>query len=369
MKRLALLVMLLFPLALFAQTDETDEGIDALLDRIDLSAWDAWYREHAPDVDLLPSEYLKALAEQRTTAAGLTLDALSERLLPSLRPVLGKTMLLVGFAVIGAAIRGLSDASSVGETAQAAFLMTVCGAVLLAALRETAAALETIRTVGRTAELLLPVLVGYLTFSGMENTALLLSASHAAISETVLTLIGTVVAPCAVIGGVLHALDAGAKGRLASLGKLGMRAAKWCLGTVSALFLLVTAIRAVAAGSADGLLMKTTKFAAASLPSIGALLSESVDVAYLCLRFVKNVLGLTGCVTVLLIAAKPVLSTVLARCAFRAAALLSEPLSAKPYAELLRGLGDMLHLLFLCELAAVACALMLIAPVFGEGGV
>ncbi len=369
MRRLALLVLLLLPLALFWESDEADEGIDALLDRIDLSGWDAWFSEHAPDVDLLPSEYLKGLAEQRTPAAGLTLDALSERLLPSLKTASGKAALLLGLAVIGAAIGGLSGDSSVGETAQTAFLWTVCGTVLLAAFREAVAAVDAILAIGRTAELVLPVLIGFLTFSGMEHTALLLSASQAAFSDTALQLIRTVVVPCAVIGGVFHAFDAGSKGRLGALGRLLMRAAKWILGTVSALFLTVTVIRAAAAGSADGLLLKTGKFAAASIPSIGTLLSESVDVALLCLRFVRNALGLTGCVTVLLIAARPVATTALARCAFFAASALSEPLSVRPYTELLRGMGSMLGVLLLAELASAALTLLLIAPAFGAGGV
>lgn len=368
MKRIALIVLLLLPVALFSESGEADDGIDALLERIDLSEWDAWFKENAPDVPLLPSDYLRAIAEQEAPdTAGMTLEALSDRLLPSWKSAARTAALLLGFAAIGAALGALAEASSIGETAQAAFLMTVAGAVLVAAFREAAAALEAIKTVSRTAELLTPVLIGYLTLSGMTNTALLLSASHAAISDTVLRLIETVAVPCAVIGGVLLALDVGAKGRLASLGNLLLRAAKWILGTVSALFLIVTAIRVAAAGSADGLLMRTTRFAAASIPSIGALLQESVDVAYLCLRFVKNALGLTGCVTVLLIGARPVLKTVLTRCAFRAAALLSEPLQKGPYTDLLRGMGDMLHVLTLAELAANASALLLIAPVFGGG--
>ena len=365
MRRAALFALLL--LVLFAEADEAQDGIDALLDRIDLSAWDAWFTEQAIDAPL-PSDYLRTLTDAEPKAAeGFTLESLSDRLLPALRTLSGKTALFLGFAVLGAAARALSDASSVGETAQAAFRLTACGAVLLAAFAAVSEALSAIRTVSHTAELVLPALVGFLALSGMENTALFMSASHAALCDTVLRIIEVAVAPCALIGGVLSALDAGAEGRLAGIGRLLFRAAKWALGTVCSLFLIVTAIRAVAAGGADGLLLKTTKFAAASIPSIGALLSESVDTAFLCLRVVRRALGLTGCVTVLWIAAKPVLNTVLTRCAFRAAALLSEPLAGRAYADLLRGMGDMLHILFLSELAAIASALLLIAPAFGTG--
>ena len=116
------------------------------------------------------------------------------------------------------------------------------------------------------------------------------------------------------------------------------------------------------------MLMKTTKIAAGSIPAVGSLLAESVDTVYQCMRFVKNALGLTGCIALLSVAINPVLSIFAARSGFRAAALLSEPLSGKPYAELLRSMGDTLHILMLSELASFAAALLLLSPVLGTGG-
>ena len=134
------------------------------------------------------------------------------------------------------------------------------------------------------------------------------------------------------------------------------------------LFLLITAVRAVTAGSADGLLLRTTKLAAGGIPAVGSLLSESVETAFQCLRFVRNALGLTGCMVLLSAVGKPILSTVLSRCSLRVSAALTEPLAGKPFVDLLRGMGDTLHVLMLCELAAVSAALFVIAPVFGAGG-
>ena len=182
-----------------------------------------------------------------------------------------------------------------------------------------------------------------------------------------LRILETCIVPLAAIGGILLALDAAGTGRLASVGRVLHRVAKWVLGTVCSLFLTVTAIRGVAAGSADGLLLKTTKLMAGSIPSVGGLMSESVDAAFQCLQLVKNALGLTGTVLILLVAARPVLSVFWTRCALRVSSMLAEPLSGKPYAELLRGMGDTLHLLLLSELGAAAMALLMIAPVFGLG--
>ncbi len=365
-KALILGIVLLLPILLM-ETDEVTEGIDALLETVDLSDWDAWFLAQDGEWISLPSDYLREVAAaEATETAGPTLTGIGVQLMPSVRSAAAKVAILMGLSVIGAIVQGLSDASQIGETARIAFRICAAGTVLALSFAEVRSALSAIDTVGRTGELILPALTGFLTMSGMEHTALLLSTTQSMLSEIILRLIGICIAPLAVLGGVLFALDAG-EGRLASIGRIMHRAAKWVLGTACSLFLIVTAIRSVTAGSADGLLLKTTKFAAGSIPSVGSLLSESVDTAFQCLCFVKNALGVTGCAVIVSIALKPVLSVTMTRSALRVSALLSEPLSGKPYAELLRAMGDMLHLLMLSELAVIAAALMMIAPVFGIG--
>lgn len=365
-KMLIVWIVLLVP-ALLSETAEVQEGIDALLETIDLSDWDAWFSEQEGEWTALPSEYLRELtaAEGRGNTA-ITLEMLLAYLKPSLKAAAAKVMLLMGLSVIGAVVQAMSDSSEVGETARIAFRISVSGAVLMLCFAEVKGAFSGVETVERTGETLLPVITGFLTVNGMENTALLLASLHALLSEIVLQVLRICVIPLAVLGGVLSALDAGEK-RLASIGRLMHSAAKWILGATCSLFMIVTAVRSVAAGSADGLLLKTAKLAAGSIPSVGSLLSESADAAFQCLCFVKNALGITGCVVVASVALKPVLSVLMTRSALRISGLLSEPLSGKPYTELLRSMGDMLHVLLLSELASAAMTLMMLTPVFGIG--
>lgn len=369
MKRtLIILIVMTLPLCLFAESEETQDAVDALLGTIDLSEWDAWFQKNGMETDMLPSRLLRALADmQEPFGFGLTHADLLSVLKPSFRSVLARAALLMGLAAFGAAIGGVSDASSIGETAGVVFRISVSVAVLVISLTEIRTALSAIGTAERTAELLTPVIAGYLSVTGAQNTALLLPVSYTLLSDVVLRLIETCVAPSAIIGGVLLVLDANGFGRLSSVGRLLQRAAKWILKTACAFYMVVTTVRSIAAKSADSLLLKTTKYAAGSIPSIGALLSESVDAAYQCMQYVRNALGLTGCVVLISIALKPVISVFLTGSSMRAAALLSEPLAGKPYAELLRGMGETLHILMLSELAALSMALLMLIPVLGTG--
>lgn len=365
MKRMLLLsVMLLTPLLLFADADEAKDGVDALLKTVDLSEWDAWLCETDSYDGMLPSDWLRALSGLNgQPSETVTLGTVGEKLLPTAKSAAGKLALLMGLAVIGAAVQGVSTASSIGEAAKTAFRITASGIVLVLLFREIRTATDAIASIERTAEVIMPVLTGFLLLGGFENTAGLLSISRALLSDVVLRAIGDLVVPMSVLGGVLLTMDADGAGRLCAIGRLLQRAGKWTLGAVCSLFLMILSIRSVAAVSADGLLLKTTRLAAGSIPAVGQLLSESVDTALQCLKLVKNALGLTGCIVILSVAARPVIAVAAGRAAVRASSLLSEPLAGKPYADLLRGVGDTLHLLMLSELAATAMLLFLIAPV------
>ncbi len=364
MKRLALFtVMLLTPLLLFSDSDEARDGIDALIGTVDLSEWDEWLCETDSYDGMLPSEWLRTLSGLNgLPAETVTLGAIGEKLLPTAKSAAGKMALLMGLAVLGAAVQGVSTASSIGEAARTAFRITASGIVLVLVLREIRTATDAIASIERSAEVIMPVLTGFLMLGGFENTAGLLPISQALLSDVVLRVIGDVAVPASVLGGVLLTLDTDGTGRLCAIGRLLQRAGKWTLGAVCSLFMLITSIRSVAAVSADGLLLKTTRLAAGSIPAVGQLLSESVDTALQCLKLVKNALGLTGCIVILSVAARPIVSVAVCRAAVRASSLLSEPLAGKPYADLLRGMGDTLQLLLLSELASAAMLLFLIAP-------
>ncbi len=369
MKRAVIfLIILTLPMLLHAEAEEAQDAIDALLETIDLTEWDAWFRENGPD-GMLPSDILKHLAKMQTIGdPGSLQKDLFSIMKPSIKAAAANTALLLGLAAFGAALQGISGSSSIGETAGAVFRYSAAAAILVVLLAEIRAAYSALSGIGSLSELLLPVIIGYLTLSGFENTALLLPASYALLSDVVLRMIETCIAPMAVIGGVILVFDANGRGRLASVGRLLQRASKWILATACSLYMAVTAVRSAAAKGADSLLIKTARLAARSIPAVGSLLSESVDTAFQCMRLVKNILGLTGCIVLLSVALKPVISVFLTRSSFRASALLSEPLSGKPYAELLRGVGDTLHILMLSELAALGMALMMLVPVLGTGG-
>ena len=361
-------LLLILPFCLLTESNEAEDGIDELLGSVDLSEWDAWFREEVPESSFCPSAFVNELAgmEDSPDTNGI-LDRAIRFMQPSIRAAAGKLVFLIGLAVLAAVLNGIDARGSVSETAGSAFRIITACIVLTASVSEIRAVYRMFGMIADLSESVLPVLIGFLTICGMEHTAGILLPSYALLSGVMIRLMETAVIPIGCIGGVMTALDACTTGRLAALGKLLLRAAKWMLAAIASVYGILGAFRGAAAASADGLLLRTAKLAAGSIPAVGSIVSGSVETAYQCLIFVKNALGLGCCALILLACAKPIVNAFFVRCSFRAASAVSEPLSGRPYADLLRGMGDMLHILVLCELAAGAMALSAIAPVIGVG--
>ena len=363
-------VLFLLPFCLFQESDDVKEGADALLGTVDLAEWDEWFQKEAPDIPFCPSEFVQGIVNMEETDDTQTIiDRVGRLLLPTAKTGCAKLILFTGIGILAGLLSGVSSDASVFEAATHAFRIAASCTVLTAAATEIQGAYGMLHTVSVLAERALPVLIGFLTLCGMEHSASAMLPLFTILSAWMIRVIETMVIPLGCIGGVLISFDTCANGRLASLGRLFLRAARTVLGVIGLGYGLFGTFRAAAAVNADGLMIRTAKLAAGSLPAVGGIVSESVETAYRCMLFVRNALGL-GCAAMLLLAcARPVLNVFVLRCAARASSALSEPISGKAYAELLHGISDLLHILMLSELAAAAMALTAISPVLGTFGI
>ena len=370
MKRyIAQALLLLLPFCMLFEAEEAQDGIEALLGTADLSQWDTWFSKEVPDVPFKPSDFVREIAGMQDSFDSEDFfDRAVSYALPSLKTASGKLILFLGLGVLSAVLYGIHASDATARTADTAFRFVVSCLALTAIAFEIQTVYRLLDCIRTLSEWLLPVLLGFLTLTGMEHTAGALSPAFVLLSDGVIRLLRDVAAPLCCIGGVLLTFDACASGRLASVGKLLLRGAKWLLTLIVGGYGLFSALRGAAAAGADGLILRTAKYAAGSVPIVGGVVSDSVETVFQCVLFVKSMLGIGGAVVILLICAKPILTVFLTRCALRIASAVTEPLSGKPYADLLRGLGDMLHILLLIEATAAAMALVAISPVFLVGG-
>ncbi len=116
---------------------------------------------------------------------------------------------------------------------------------------------------------------------------------------------------------------------------------KWGLGIMLTLFVGITGIQGVAAGTADGLKVKVTKFATANLiPVVGGILAETVETVMNCSVVIKNAVGIAGIISVIAVTVIPILKISACLILFRLCAAVVQPISDPRYVKCITELGD-----------------------------
>lgn len=102
---------------------------------------------------------------------------------------------------------------------------------------------------------------------------------------------------------------------------------KWILGTVFTLFSGFLAIQGISAGKYDGISIKATKFAVKSyIPLIGGYLSEGLDFMVLSSVLIKNAIGLSGLLLMVITVLSPVIGLVVLKLGLQLTSSIIEPL-------------------------------------------
>ena len=363
----ALLVVL--PLAAFApDTEEVQDGLSALLDAVDLSAWDDWFAGQDESFGtFVPSDFLNDTVETggSTLSAKTLYDRLQRAMREDVYAALGRLAIYVGLGVLCALFAGLSPQGGAAHMAEPILRIVTGCAVLATVFPYLWQAQRTLTLLHDTGEVLTPILLSFLILCGMEASGALLTPTMALLADGVIGVMTRIVLPVALIGGVLCTVDPMQNGRVASIGKLCHRLCRWGVGVLSSLYLAVTAIRGVVATNSDSLLLRTTKLAAGSLPVVGGLVSDSVETAYQCLVLVRSTLGVTGILVLLLLCVKPILALFLQQCALKVGAVIARMFGTKAYAETLDGMGNTLGVALLCVIAVLVMYLACVGLLMG----
>ncbi len=143
---------------------------------------------------------------------------------------------------------------------------------------------------------------------------------------------------------------------------------KWGIGIVMTLFVGIMGLQGVVTGSADGLTVKVTKFAAANLiPMVGGILSESVETLMNCSVVIKNSVGVLGIIFVILIAAIPILKVAASLIVFRLCAAVVQPISDKKIVKCISELADSVAGILALMVAVAVMFIIIITIIINVG--
>lgn len=377
---IAALLATLFPVITLAQEEDEDyidQGVEEILDQVDVSDWDSWFLDSPQQMrqlwdDRLPSDYIGDVVRGQADIAdwGNITDSISEVIKSILPSALLLFMSYMGFAVIGSVLGAAQLSDGIGNSAQL-ILSALIGSFVLSQVWTLIADCQTsIRGIGELMDVVQPILIAVLVLFGSVQSAAVMQPMSVVLSGTIINILVDIVLPLAVIGGVIGVIDIlMGNERIGGVGKLCNRMCKWAVGLCSILYLLVTSIRGVTASTVDGVLIRTGKFAASSLPFVGRLVSDSLDTALGCMNMVKNGIGVMGMLLGFIWVLRPMLLLMLNILVLRSAAALSSPICSDGYPKVLSAIADMLSAMLSALLASTVMFIVTVGLLAGIGGI
>ena len=303
MRRLAALFLLALLLPAVAAAEKTEErvaqGIESVIDGMDFAA----VEDVTLDVPGWPErrtleQTVRALAGGEGFSAD---DVLTAALGIFMREVgaLIQMMLSVMLPVVLASLlmHTLSPQSdSLSAMSRSACFVLVLTPVIVTTLGELSHTRQTIVTMTRHMERLLPMLLTLLTALGGSASSAFLHPMVAAASGSMVFLareviLRLVMCTCAVTA-VNHLSD---RAHLTRMAQLLRGAVCWLLGVSFTVFLGAMSLQGVTSASIDGVAIRAAKYAVDNfVPVVGGMFSDTMDTLVGCTLIVKNALGVAA---------------------------------------------------------------------------
>lgn len=142
------------------------------------------------------------------------------------------------------------------------------------------------------------------------------------------------------------------------------------LGFFLSIFLGVIIIQGAGAAVADGVSIRTAKFATKNFfPIVGGIFADALDMVIGCSLLIKNSIGTFGVIVVFLICIFPMIKIISIMVIYKIASALVEPLGETKIVKCLNDVGNSLTMIFICVSAVAMMLFIAITIIIGAGNV
>ena len=219
-------------------------------------------------------------------------------------------------------------------------------------------------------EALLPLMLFLLTAVGAVTSAALFTPLMLFAVNALGILMKTVILPLFLLTAVLDSLNYFSRTyRLGQLASLIRQCGMILFGFGMMLFTGLLAVQGVSGGIADGLGLRTAKFAVGNfIPIVGKMFADSVDVIFGASLILKNAIGIFGMMTVGAVCLVPLIKLLVLAFLMKAGGALIQPMGEERLASCLAQLGTHILLLFAVVLSVVFLFFLTITIIVGVGG-
>ena len=218
-------------------------------------------------------------------------------------------------------------------------------------------------------EALLPLMLFLLTAVGAITSAALFTPLMLFAVNVLGVLMKTVILPMFLLTAVLDSLNYFSRTyRLGQLASLIRQGGMILFGFGMMLFTGLLTVQGVSGGIADGLGLRTAKFAVGNfVPIVGKMFADSVDVIFGASLILKYVIGIFGMVTVATVCLVPLIKLLVLAFLMKAGGALIQPMGEERLASCLAQLGTHILLLFAVTLSVALIFFLTITIIVGVG--
>ncbi len=381
MKKILKILLIIFLIYLPVFAEGTDESFDIIDEYIEI------YGENLQEgIDNIDNGDIgksfpefsveKILSEASRGKLKFSLSSIISRLagllFAELKSTLRLLLLIPAIVILNTYLGGLAGSFKSKGAIQAAFF--VCYAVMAGI--ASAAFMETVKCSRGVIEnisvfmrVLIPVSLASLASSGAVISATAFEIVLMSIVEITQLAVEKLFVPLVMAATALNiANNISDTFNAEKLVQLIVRTVKWGLGVMLTLFVGITGLQGIAAGSADGLTVKVTKFAASNLiPMVGGILAETVETVMNCSVVIKNAIGVAGIVAVVVMAVLPIIKMTACLILFRLCGALIQPVAEKKWVKCIFEIGDSVSMVLAMAVAVVVMFVIILTILINVG--
>ena len=355
-----------------AHGEEMTDSLASVLDELPLTEWQSAYDQIFPEGEDFRSLVLRlARGEQAVDGEGLVRE-MAQALLSTLTGSawrLTRFLLPAVFCGLMAHLRTAFARSALGNVLAGACFLLLAGALARDLGDHILLARDAVEGMAELMQGLFPLLLTLLAAVGGKASSAFFQPAVVAACGTMTALVRSVTLPLALSSGVTVILSRlSPRVRIGHLAAFFRTAAGWTLGAAFTVFLSVTALQSLGAAAADGVSIRTAKYAVDQfVPVVGGMFADTMDALVGASLLIRNALGLTGLMMLLSLAAAPMIQTLGSAILYRACAAVLEPLGDGTAAGCIQDFSDVLMLLFIIQLSVGAMFLLLVAEMLVVG--
>lgn len=231
---------------------------------------------------------------------------------------------------------------------------------------------ETIENLADFSNMLIPLLISLLIFTGNLATSTMVQPILLLLIEIITQFIKIFVLPSISIITVFIILSKiSDRIQINKISSFMKSSIVWILGIVLTFFIGVLSLEGTLTASVDGITAKTTKAAVSSLiPVVGKILGDGVDSILGCAVVLKNAVGIIGVITIIGICINPIIKTAILSIIYSLLSAIIEPISDKKISDLLQEVSSVFKLLLgvLCSVSALLIIGITIVIKISNGG-